>query len=476
MAAKFLYVGLATDGPSNVMYTPKSIRELKNLFGGNFRERFYVSPTTSGLVMLHQPFSLPLNEVDGLKQQLFSPYLKYDDRTVMYFGSIGGSATHTVDLIYTPYLDNSDLLVAATRHHELTGELPDVIRIGGNTASLSVQGWTFEAKYAGVRYNYLGVHVSGSIFTLFGMEPNYPRKSYLFSSVEELYKTIERDFELGIVPAVCTIAGTAMISSGTYWFTGGTNGSFSPSDVENLFTNYDFPLKTSHVMMLTPITSSMITNIANNLQQGQQPRMFFVPAITYFGSGSAQEYIDSVNISVPQRHNMVASFLGEITLNYGGERITRYAAEGAAIAFSRSGGYNITNLPVLAETFTPMLSETNLELVKANGFIPLMRYIRNDIAVYEGTTTYAENSFLYSSKLAEISAIAYEHCFQYFGRVLQNGPKPDIASALYSRLAGVQYVTMRNITVEVQGEEMFVNIESILPEEILTISFTIQNH
>lgn len=476
MSANFLIVGLSTDGPTNVAFKPRDIRELKAVFGGHFRERFYVSPTATSLSLQFAPLTRPLNEVDGNKQYLFAPYQNTSYKNVVYFGAIGGSANHMVDMIYQPYLGKSDLITAAQRYYEETGIMPHVVRVGGTVASASVSGWAFESKYAGGKYNYLGIYVTASAFTVFGMEPNFPRKTYSLTTVQELYNSIGRDYDLGTLPMVCTTAGTAFMGSGLYWFSGGSNGSFTDTDVDDLLVNYTFPIIASHVLMLNEITSGMIRSISNSMAAREQMRMYFIPALTYFGTGSADYYLSNSAYYLPYRHNMIGSFVGEITVTHEGERISRYAAEGAALAYAKRGSFNLTNLPVKAESFSPVLSQSNLDLLKAAGFMTLMRYTDNDISVYQGTTTYAENSFLYSSKVAEISAIAYDYCFQFLGYSLQNGDQPIMEVELYNRLLEVSFIEIENVRITKRGEEMFVRIEGFLPNEILNISFTIQNN
>lgn len=476
MAANFVLVGIATDGPSNVPTKPKNERELRALFGGDYTERFYITSSATSVVMQFTPWTLPQNTFDTKKRYLFAPYMNPDSKNVIQFGEVGGSGTHTLDMNYTPYLGKEDLILAATRFASITGEMPYVVRLGGTKATLTIEGWDFESKYAGGKYNYLGLASNGSAMTIFGLEPNYASKTYTYTTSDAVKGSIERDFDIGTSPVICTIAGTSMISSGLYWFGSGTNGSFSDDDLSYFLTNFTFPIKTNHVLILNEISSGMVENIYSHLiEQETQPRMFFIPSITYFGTGSANEYLSYMNAAVPYRHNMIASFVGDIDVVYQGEQVTRFAAEGAAIAYAKSGGFNLTNLPVEAVSFTPVLNAENLGLLKSGGFIPLMRYIGNDISVFEGTTTYGENSFLYSSKVAEISSIAYDYCFQFLGTVMQDGPKPEIALELMNRLANVSFVDIQFVDIIKEGEEMFVRIEGILPNEILSISFTIQN-
>lgn len=474
MPANFLIVGTATDGPVNVPFKPKNLRELYRMLGADYIERSIISESASSYILQFEPYSLPLNEVDSRKQYLFSPTLDTDSRRVIYFGNIGGSAGVTVDFTYTPYTGKSDLIVAAERFYKEVGQFPYVVRVGGNTATASAQGWYFEAKYPGDKYNYLGIYSTGTQFSIFGMEPNYSTKTYSGEPADVLAE-IRRDFDFGSCPVVCTSCGTAMLTSGYYWFGGGTDGSVSDSEFDNFLSEFSLPSMVNHVLVLSEISDTKINTVADSLTTNKQPRMFFFPSITYNVTGSANEYIDQMNSSLPSRHNMIAAFVGDITLTSKGERITRFAAEGAAIAYAKTGGYNLTNIPVVAESFIPVLSEENLITLKSNGFIPLMRYIANDISVYEGTTLYNENSFLYSSKTAEICQIAQDYCYQFYGTIIPDGYRTEIASEIADLLQQVTFVRITNVEVYKKGEEMFVRIDGTLPNEILEISFTIKN-
>ena len=106
MAAVFLLVGLASDGPSNVPYRPKDLRDLKMWFGGDYRERFYLSASATAVTLQYPPTKLPLNEVDGRKQYLFSPVFDTTNRNVINFGNIG--FTNSVYFGEVPRINTTD--------------------------------------------------------------------------------------------------------------------------------------------------------------------------------------------------------------------------------------------------------------------------------------------------------------------------------------------------------------------------------
>lgn len=471
----FLIIGLATDGPSYVPYKPRDERELNSLFGGNFIERQTISQSATAITLLFEPWAVPINEVDSKRSYLYHPTLNPLNRAQLFFGNIGPSGNHTTDLTYTPYLGKQDLILAAKRYYQLTGSMPWVVRIGGTTASYSGQGWVFEAKYPGTKFNSVTILSSGTSIVVSGLVPNFPLKSYTYSSSANLIRDINLDFDFGISPIICTQAGTAMLTSGTYTLVGGTNGSFSDADISSFLNNYTMPIGASHVLLLSTATSGMISHLTTHLtDKTNQPRMFFTNAPAY--SGTVTTWTSAMVTTLPYRSNMLSIFLGDIETSFQGENISRYAAEAAAIAFSAKEGYNLTNLPVVANSFSPILTSGGLISMKNSGFIPLMRYIENDISVYEGTTSYAEKSFLFSSKVAEISSAAYDYCFQFLGLTIPDGKRTEMESDLMSLLGSIEYIEMRSVEVIKQGAEMFVAIEATLPEEILSISFTIANN
>lgn len=477
MSADFLIIGLATDGPSDVVYQPKNLAELNSLYGANLIERHIVSATATSLTTSFVPLYVPTNRVDCEKQYLYMPYMESLNPNNMDFGNIGGSGNHIVDLYYTPYMGEQDLIAAASRYYNSTNKIPYILRLGGNTALCSGDGnWLFEAKYAGSKYNNLMIIASGNTITVSGLEPSYMVKTYTFSDAITFSELIEMDFYLGTCPIICTVASSAMLSSGTYFFSGGTDGSFSDADFDYFLSNMTIPLGANHVLLLNNISSGVVNSITNELSNSNvQPRMFFIPSLAYTSTGGAYYWLnDNIN-TIPFSNSMIASFIGDITVQYRGQSLSRYAAEGAAIAYAKSSGYNLTNLPVEADNFSPVLDETDLDMVISAGYIPIMRYIENDISVYEGTTMTGTNTFLFSSKTAEISSVAYDYCYQYYGVSLSDGNQPDIANGLATVLAAIEWIQIQQVTVSTLVGSMYVNIEAYLPDEILNISFTLAN-
>lgn len=469
MLTDLLIVGIATDGPSNQVFQPSSLRELGMYFGEIYKESIFVSSTATSLTTLYEPYTIPVNIINNKSNQLYSPYIS---GSVMYFGNIGGSGSTEVLLEYTPYLGKSDLIFASKYYFRQTGRLPYVCRIGGTTSLATIDSWEFESKYAGAKYNNIRLIITPTSFTVSGMYPEYKTRTYNVSSVETLNAVINREFAAGIIPITVAIKGSTYPTSGTYSMTGGTDGSFSDADVQKLLQNSSLPQNVSHVLLNTPLSSGIVDHVTDFLStEGSQPRMFLTAAPVY--SGTATGWINAQITNIPFRSNMIASFVGTVDINTALIRRERYAAEAGAVAFVANTGFNMTNIPVAVDSFSPILSKDDLARMVSTGWIPLVRHIKNNISVYQGTTSFAENSFLYSSKLAEVMAIAQNECSQYLGVIVPDGQRVEIERKLRDRLLQIKYLTVTSVSVRVLRNEMFVEIVGDLPYEILRISFTV---
>lgn len=473
--AELLIIGLAADGPSDVALKLKDEREFLKVFGANFTQRSFLSPSATSLALNWTPWLIPSNTVNGRKDWLYYPRL---NGNILEFGTIGGSGTNTVDVTFTPYFAEKDLIFAVRKYIEQTGRMPWVARVGGTRATLNYLGeWIFEAKHRGFKYNRVSITSDGvSGLVISGLEPNYPPLLYTSPDrdPEDFVTAISRDFELGLSPIRVKQSSLVWLDAGTYYLTGGEDGIFSESDFENLIEQINFPTEVSHVLVLDHLLPPMVDRIDElQRQMGEQPRLFFVQAPSFTSPATA--FIQALYSIVPERHNMIASVLGSVVTNLDSKAADRFATEAAAIAFMKREAENISNLKLDANGFTPILTEEELDSLHSVGFMAPIRFIGNDISVYKGTNTLTNVSFLFSSKLAEIASIAKKYCFQFMGEILNDGDQPLIASNLNRLLSSIRYVTITSVSVVVRREKMYVDIEALLPGEILKISFNIRN-
>jgi hypothetical protein len=148
--AKFLIVGLATDGPDYEVLLPTSERELHSMLGGLYNKRYTISAAATGLTLDYEPFSLPSTVLNQTKRDYL--YAPSASGNTFLFGSLGGSGG-VVDVSYIPYLGQNDLLFAARSWFKSNNSFPYVVRIGGTQASLQVGDWKFSAKYSGQKWS-----------------------------------------------------------------------------------------------------------------------------------------------------------------------------------------------------------------------------------------------------------------------------------------------------------------------------------
>lgn len=462
-------MGLATDGPNYIPVQSDNEREILRLFGAQYTERNTITATASTLQLEYEPMDRPQNSVNGRVDYLYNPTVS---GSILVFGTVGGTGA-TLDVTYTPYLGQEDLLWSARKWFEETRNLPYLMRVSGTHAQISVSGWSFIARYAGAKYNACTVAYTGGVFTITGMEPNYPTLTYT-ASAAQLKPLIDRDYAMGLSPLRLQNSLGSLGSFAATALTGGLDGSMSQSTFQDFFDLATVPYDVSHILFLTPVTSGFISLVAQEMAAGTfQPRLFFMPLPAYVAPASS--YVQSLSTSLPYRHSMIVGVLGtaESTLRTG--RRTRWAAEMATLGFALSNSYNLTNVKVPAFSFDPLLSENDLKLMKLNGLLPLNRYIYNDIGTYEGCVMGLNQSFLFSSKTAEVQAIAAGYLHRFFGQNLQQGPQPAITEALKGRLSAINWLTIEEVDCVVVGEVLYCTVTGTMPGEILDISFQVRN-
>jgi hypothetical protein len=483
-----LIVGLATDGPTGEVFQVETERELLQGWGGLYTQRFTYSGSGSAINLTYEPFSLPKNTVNGVADQLFAPYF---ENNTYYFGTMGSTGA-VIDISYVPYLGKSDLLYAARKHFEQVGRWPGICRFGGTKATLSVGGYSFSSIHPGLKYNNVTITWDSSAFVVSGLEPHFPTLTYPASDTL-LQKQIYKDVAAGICPVYCTQLGSSFpVISRT--LSGGTDGSFSDqTQITSWFDQLDIPYNYTHVLFLGPLCSGLVNGITEfNTRERSMPRVWFAPAPDF--ESPIEQYLTDLYQDVPYRNNMLVTVLGDVKNQLQTRTTTRYSCEAMAIAFIRYDGYNITNLKLDALDFSPVFSNTNLALLKSQGLTTLMRYIDNDISLYQGVTTLGERPFLYSSKVVEVWSVALDVCYPYLGKYLKSGRQISIEDALFTRLQNVSHLKVTRVRITVLpsvfeklpnkpgnnqilmgGDVMEVYIEGDLPDEILTISFTISN-
>ena len=463
-------VGLATDGPVNQPVKISNLSDLRKLFGGNYIQRESVTPTQT-LVNLDFVSQGPIyNTLGGRKDYLYNPIILSSG--AVQFGAPGGASNLTLDLTYTPFLGVSDLITAMSWIHGNNASPVYVVRAGAVAATASSGNWLFESIYPGTRYNNLSIVASATGLVISGLEPQYPTCTYATTDSWSIEQQIAIDVDLGMCPVVLRTRGTNL---GTFSIatSGGTDGVMNASTISSFLEGSTLPVDASHVFFLTEATSGVVSAIVDHTQDNPQPRMYYVnaPTVTLPVSG----WINGLSSTLPTRHSLLSFMSGTVDIELDGEFRTRYAVEGLAQGMLRSGSGNCTNVSCSAVSTSPEFTAAQLAQLKSKGFMAMRVGIPNNVTVYEGVTSAADYSFLYSSKVAEISAVAYKFGYTQIGVIQPSGDKPELAKRLAALLDNIQYVTTEKVSINIASSVMYIEIVARIPNEILTIRFNIKN-
>lgn len=471
MTTKVLIVGLATDGPDNKVALMRDERDLLRVFGGLYTERSTISATASAVSLSYDPYKVPTTILNGTQRNyLYAPSLSGQ---IILFGSVGGTGAQ-LDLQYTPYLGKGDLVWAARNWIQNTGQMPYIARVPGQRATLEVGNWRFAARYHGLKYNDVLIsYTSGGVLTISGLEPNYPSLTYSGYNINDLQELVDRDFEIGTSPVYIERA-TSTLSTFSRNLTGGLDGSWSDTSFQQMLDGINIPTDCSHILFLAPVTSGYVTILASHMAlENVQPRMMLFSAPDY--TPTVENYLFSLSSTLPVRHSMLGLVLGTVRMELNGRIVDRYAIEGASLALAQSQNGNLTNLPIPARSFYPQLSETELDNFKLGGIMCVARHILNDISTYEAVTSSRANTFLFSSKIAEIAALVYSYLLPLLGSIWPSGPSKELSDALIRRLAPIEWITIESVQCVVVQDTLYVSIQGALPDEILKINFTVKN-
>lgn len=467
METSILLVGLATDGPSYEAYTPPSIADLYDTFGGNYAENFTLSSSATSVTLEYEPLFTPTNTVGLRSQYLFSPTLS---GTTYMFGSVGGTGAQ-IEVIYTPYLGKEDLLFAARSIYEATGVMPSVIRAGGTHASGTVGDFHFTALYAGAKYNNINIEYDGTTLTISGLEPKFKSRSFTVP-YDKWEAVINREARVGFLPVFVTKQGSSNPGTFSVTLSGGSDGTLNAATMAKLLSMSWVPTSVSHIVYLSPLVSSFVAEVdAHLIKEGAQPRMFWFPSPDY--SKPTGTWISQQATDIPYRHPMIASFVGDSNHPAGDVFKDRYLVEAAAAGYIANRKENITNMALPSSFVFPLLSETELKELKLYGWNGATRRIMRELSIFEGVPSTNTASFQYSSKSAEVCALSSSYLAKYLGKLMPPGIQNTISKGLKEFLNQQTYHKVDNVQIAVYRDLMNVKIDVVVPDEILSIQFNI---
>lgn len=474
MPNSFCIVGRATDGPSNVPLLLTTSRDVLLAYGGGYGESFSIAPTASSVELTYIPRNFPQPMLNGKDVRLFSPAVSGN---VFQFGSVGGSGTQVLDLLYIPYLGRDDLIVAGQKFLETTGLPVYLVRAGGEFAYLDAGGlgggMSFESRWPGSKYNRVKVQHDRTLkrLTISGMEPEYKSRTYVYDlSPVELVDKVNKDAAAHLVPVrLVKVDGDPPTFSGQ--LSGGTDGGIEDALLMDILQS--LPSEVSHLLVLSEATSGLVeVAVSYNERPENQPVMIFVPVSSF--TPPASSWVSQKAAELPDRSNFVSFVVGLVTEVLGNREFERYGAEAAFIGFAGDGMANVTNVPVPAYGYSTNQLKSELDVLKKGGFMALTKRIRSDLCIYEGVNSANEMSFLVSSRIAEVSARARTAVLEFLGLPIPDGPNRTVEMAIESSLVDVPGLTGVRVSAVATAGQLLVTVDGQVFDEILSLSFSVR--
>lgn len=480
---KFLIIGTATDGPDNEVRRPTSSTQLKQMYGGYYYETHSLSPSASSAVLDHEIFDYVSDSVVGLGvNQTYRPQFLGNTIT---FGPYGGTQNVEVTYRYRPYLGKSDLITAAESIFLDSGIWPDVCRVKGTVANLTVDDWTFKAKYSGAQYNSIIVGIGTDSLTVSGMG-GYGVCTYDLTDIDTAVSRLQNDFDLDICPVYLSAFSNSLPSSGTYSLTGGGIGTLDDSSLAALFDAITIPPDITGVCVLGEWGSEFAQTV-------ETYHSLYRPVFCLVGpTGSGYTTFETASATTNfYRHNMLGCVEGEVDIDINGSTKRRYAVEAIVGAMMRTNRLQITNIPLKVDSYYPTYSEEELDYLYEIGIMGLVRKIRAGVSVYKEITTGMDQDLLRSLIYSEVWARTSSYAHQYIGRTLPAGQNSKIALDVQNLIQDIDQFRVESVEAYVHdnihssrtyplsgdtfvGSALFINVKGIVYDEILSINFDIK--
>ena len=465
-----LICGLSTDGPSDE-YQIESYADLINKFGGEYIESFNLPPSVSSLNLSYNAYGYLFNNSwNGIANYLFQPQASGN---IITFGSMGVSGTVLVD--YTPYLGKSDLLCASKNYIQKANDFPKVQRVGGVNSSFISSDWNIKSIYGGAKYNKLTITCTASSFTVGGLEPNWGTLTYTGTTGWEIFNQVENDYQNKLSP-IRIINYPYNLYNLTVGLTGGIDGSMDLPTLTNFFQNLSPGIDVTHILLLTPVTSDII-NLINNyyVDNTIQLRIFGMPTTGFYTP--TLQFVQDQYTNLPQRHNSLMLFTGDTNVVIDSFEVSRHFAEAAMVSLVSNQAQNLTNLPINAQDFQPLLNSNDLDLMVYSGFMSPMRYIGNDISVYKGIMSTGVDKPALVNVYAEVCSLGSLYFEPYLGLPIEDGNHANMALGLQNALQdALDFIIILQTTVVSSGGTLYASVVADYYDEILTISFSIKNN
>jgi hypothetical protein len=245
MFIPLVVIGTADTGPDSILTTPSSIIDAQNTFGWYQKEYYTIQGLqTSGSTR----YPIWGNLIDVYKN--IDGYLNIDvlynlnvqaSGTYVTFGCPGASGVYLFKYVRCPSYDN--IIWAADTITSQNAAMPTLYKIPGTKPTVTIGDLVLSTQYTGEKYNGIEVTVSGGLLTIYFMGTYYTSGSVSYSTSMPgnlLVNQINMDNYTRKHPLTATcLTMTPNLPVGTYYTTGGTNGTLTPDAVVTALSTMD---------------------------------------------------------------------------------------------------------------------------------------------------------------------------------------------------------------------------------------------
>lgn len=357
-----LFVGTATDGPTEEIVRVDSLDRMLRLFGGYHYERTTITSGATGYTLGFTPWGDEITPLQEDGNSFLIPKYLFEFRASgnrLTWTPMGTGSTVVFRGMKQP--TGTDLLKAIWATQTLDTTL-HVLRLGGTHAEATSGQYQFTARYAGARYNGSTITITGNRVILRPAVGTGRNWTYTITSDQDLSQQLRDDVARGFQSVYLTgLAARDRITlpTGTFTLTGGTDGTLTGESLKTFVEEYEL----SGVDVLCPVGLSTQdvsgSGVLQSLVENEYPTLLVAQAPI---AASGVMLSGSVNTS-----RYLCSVAFRTTYQQGSTR--QFVDDAAPLVAGMIGGriFNLTFAPLTEYPPTPRFDQIALRALAAAG-------------------------------------------------------------------------------------------------------------
>jgi hypothetical protein len=444
-------LGTSDDGPDGVLQTPVSFAQAENQYGWWQREWQTITPLqSSGAV------SFPIwgnlieayQQVDGyLFADTLYNFTIQSSGDYFTFGQPGASGYFLFKYARYPDDDNLILPYYVLNSYGVTGAA--LYRAPGSISSVTIGDLTLSAPYGGSKYNGIMVTVAVSSMTIWFPLDSYGVGSITYSLPQygsTLVQAINMDSYANRHPltATCFVTNPS-IPVGTYYTTGGLNGTIDSNSIVNILASLDLDSIGIILIAGNPATGTVASALSYINSLDYSPSCAIVSGIP--ASYSTAPASDMANAIQGMNFKDNSLFL---VPGWGLESVMPVNDYMTPLSYTFSALWNShssspTNKPTYLTDMYPYWSAVQIDTLGASCCV-FNNFIRNGLSPWRSSPTNGENPLI--TKVKHSLEARLENALEYMV-----GSPPATPSAIYQAVAtaltGLENVSYYDFSISV---------------------------